>query len=112
MTQRALLKLYLNRYNRAKNRRSELENTYSVIEEDSKVPYKESYKKTTRVQSSNGSSGTIEIVIKLDEIRKRIDDQSMLMSKLIIEIFNILDFLPTESEGRSLLELRYIQHYT
>ena len=109
MERRELLKLYLNRYNKAKNRMAALDKTYKTILADAKVPYQSSYSKDTKVQSSSSGEGMVSVIIRLDEIRERMEDQRKELSSLTLEFFDVLDFLPTESEGRSLLEMKYIQ---
>ena len=106
-----LLKNYLNRYNKTKNRIRELEKTHNTILTDSQFPqYSTGYKEFPRVQSSGISEGAASFSLKLSEIEDRIAEQKNQLSNLIIEILDILNYLPPDSEERSLLELKYIQN--
>lgn len=110
MERRELLKLYLNRYNKTKNRIKELDKTYHTILSDAEVPYQSSYSKDTKVRSSSsGNNGMLNILVRLEEIKERIETQKKLLVELAVKIFDVLDFLPVESEWRSLLEMKYIQ---
>lgn len=109
MERKKLLSLYLNRYNKAKNRIATLEETEKAIRNDMKSPYQSSYSKDVKVQSSPSADALPSFLIRIEEIRERIRDQQMQSVKLVVEIMNILDFLLTESDERNILEMKYIQ---
>ena len=109
MERKELLKLYLNRYNKAKNRIEALEMTRKAICADAEVPYHSSYSKDVKVQSSPSADGMLCVAIRLEEVNERIDKQRKQLSRLVLDILTILEFLPVDSDERTVLEMKYIQ---
>jgi len=110
MNNEKYLKLYLERYVKAKRRLKELEETHKVILNDSNSPqYGAGYKEFPRVMSSSVSVGAASFSIKLSDVEERIAVQKDRLRFLILETLEILDFLPADSNERSALELFYIQ---
>ena len=109
MERKKLLNMYLNRYNKAKNRIATLKETEKAIREDMKSPYQSSYSKDVKVQSSLSADSMPCFLIRLEEINERIREQQMHSARVVVEIMNVLDFLPGESDERNILEMKYIQ---
>lgn len=57
------------------------------------------------------SEGSASISIRLDEINRRIDDQVRHSEKVLLEIMDIIDYLPPHSLERLIFEHRYIDRY-
>lgn len=95
-TERGLLKDYLGRYKRAKDKKEELEARVKMIRAD--------------IRFSDGRSMEDETSLKarISEIEARIDRQKDTMAKFILETMDIMDYLPSESLERSILEMRHI----
>ena len=109
MERKKLLNMYLNRYNKAKNRIATLKETEKAIREDMKTPYQSSYSKDIKVQSCPSADSMPCFLIRLEEINERIREQQMHSARVVVEIMNVLDFLPGESDERNILEMKYIQ---
>lgn len=107
---RKYLKIYLQRYIVARRRLNELKETHEVILNDSNNPqYGAGYKAFPRVMSSSVNSGAASFSIKLSDIEDRIAVQQDKLKYLVLEVLEILDYLPPNSKERSALELSYIQ---
>jgi ArpU family phage transcriptional regulator len=109
MERKKLLSLYLNRYNKVKNRIKTLRETENAIRADMNSPYQSSYSKDAKVQSSSSADKLPCFLIRIEEINERIYTQQLQASRVVVEIMNILDFLPSESDERNILEMKYIQ---
>ncbi len=107
---RIYLKEYLNRYVIAKRRLKELRETHRVILDDFNNPqYGAGYKEFPRVMSSNTNLGAASFSIKLADIESRIAVQQNKLKELVLDVLEIIDYLPPDSKERSALELSYIQ---
>lgn len=109
MSKKELLKQYLNRYNKAKNRIKELEALQKQLRKDAGCPKSPSDSTSPKVQSNNISGGAAEFALRIIEIDERIARQKVQLSTLLSEILDLFDYLPLESDERAVLELRYIQ---
>lgn len=107
MTKKELLKRYLNRYNKAKNRIKELEKLLVQLREDGAFPQSPG-SSPTRIQSNSVGNGTAELALRVVEIEERINSQKRQLSTLLGEILDVLDYLPLESDERAVFELRYL----
>lgn len=112
MSNKELLKLYLNRYNNAKNRIKELEIIQEQLENDAEFSSRVDNTSSLRVQNNSLSESTAVFAIRITEIEDRIRMQKQHLSKVVIEILDIFDYLAPESEERSILELKYIRNKT
>lgn len=110
MERKELLKEYLNRYNKAKNRIKALEMTIKTICDDAAVPYHSSYNKDVKVQSSPTADGMLYVAIRLEEVYERIDKQRKQLMEIMLDVLDILEFLPIDSDERIVLEMNYIQN--
>ena len=109
MSKKELLKQYLNRYNKAKNRIKELEALQKQLRRDAGCPKSPSDSTSPKVQSNSISGGAAEFALRIVEIDERIARQKVQLSTLLSEILDVFDYLPLESDERAVLELRYIQ---
>ena len=109
MSKKELLKQYLNRYNKAKNRSKELEALQKQLRRDAGCPKSPSDSTSPKVQSNSISGGAAEFALRIVEIDERIARQKVQLSTLLSEILDVFDYLPLESDERAVLELRYIQ---
>ena len=107
MTKKELLKRYLNRYNKAKNRIKELEKLLVQLREDGAFPQSPG-SSPTRIQSNSVGNGTAEFALRVVEIEEWINSQKRQLSTLLGEILDVLDYLPLESDERAVFELRYL----
>lgn len=109
MSKKELLKQYLNRYNKAKNRIKELEALQKQLRRDAGCPKSPSDSTSPKVQSNSISGGAAEFALRIVEIDERIARQKVQLSTLLSEILDVFDYLPLESDERAVLELRYIR---
>lgn len=109
MSKKELLKQYLNRYNKAKNRIKELEALQKQLRRDAGCPKSPSDSTSPKVQSNSISGGAAEFALRIVEIDERIARQKVQLSTLLSEILDVFDYLPLESDERAVLELKYIQ---
>lgn len=110
MNDKELLKQYLNRYNKAKNRIKELEALQKQLRGDAGYLQSTGDSVSVKIQSNSVSGGAAAVALRIVEIDERISDQREQLSTLLGEILDIFDYLPLESDERAVLELRYIQN--
>ena len=108
MNKKELLKQYLNRYSKAKNRIRELEAMQKQLRADAECPRSPS-DNSPKIQKNSVSRGAAEFALRIVEIDERISNQKKQLSTLLSEILDVFDYLPLESDERAVLELRYIQ---
>lgn len=106
--ERYILKRYLSQYYRAKQRKRILEDRLNEIRAEIQHP-------SIRSSSSNGlptgrriSSGAAALTFREAEIEDRIQQQREHEATAILNIMDILDFLPPDSMEKNILELRHI----
>ena len=105
--ERALLRSYLSRYRKAKNRVQKLRTRRQEFIEDMKYPLgAQSYSGLPR--SSTPNDGAATYVFRLCEIEEKIIEQEKNANNIMLQIMDIMDFLPEDSESRCLLEMKYI----
>lgn len=109
MNKKELLKHYLNRYNKAKNRIKELEALQIQLRQDAGCPKSPCDSSSPRVKNNSVSGGAAEFALRIVEIDERIMNHKKQLSMLLSEILDVFDYLPLESDERAVLELRYIQ---
>lgn len=105
--QRNILRSYLSRYRRAKNRVNKLRRRREDFIEDMKYPLgAQSYSGLPRSSAPNDGAATY--VFRLCEIEERIIEQEKNANSIMLQIMDIMDFLPEESESRCVMEVKYI----
>ena len=62
------------------------------------------------IQSNTVGCGAAEFALRLVEIDERIAEQKRQLSSFIGEIMDVLDYLPLDSDERSVFELRYLRN--
>lgn len=102
-----LLDEYLSRYKRCIRRKHTLEHRKNDIIREFNHPLKSvSYDGMPR--GNGGSLGCASLSFRLDEIETRINEQIEKSVKVLTEIMNIIEFLPSDSMERAIIEHRYI----
>lgn len=106
------LKKYLGNYYRCKKRKEQLEERHKHIRLDIDSPLGgKGYKEVPSEAAHKYNDGSASLLFRLSEIEDRIVKEKDQMSKRLLEIMDILDYLPEESEERMILELRHIDCY-
>lgn len=106
-TEREALQDFLASYRLARLRLEKLKARHRTLIEDMETPLKGA-KYDSMPSSGTASEGAATIIYKIAEIESRIKEQCQTMSLYCVKVMDILDFLPDASEGKLILELRYI----
>ena len=93
--QKLLLKQYLGQYYYAKMKKKQLEARLRTFREN-------------MLGTKGMQYGPATQVIRAMEIEDRIESQKAEMAKTMLNVMKIMDFLPTDSTERSILEYRHI----
>ncbi len=92
---------------RAHKRKAQLEKRLREIKAEEDMPIGGiNYNPLPR--GSGSGSGAAGIIFKLDEIEERILKQKASIQRAIIQVMDILEYLPEDSNERQVCELRYI----
>lgn len=106
------LKKYLGNYYKCKKKKEQLEERHKNIRFDIDSPLGgRGYKEIPSDTSNKRNDGSASLLLRLSEIEERIDKEKDRMSKRLLEIMDVIDYLPEESEERMILELRHIDCY-
>lgn len=105
-----LLHEYLSQYKLCINRKKSLERRRAEIEKEFNSPLS-SVNMDGMPHSSSTGVGCAALSYRLDEINTRIEEQTREATKDLVNIMNILDFLPDKSKERSIFEYKYIDRY-
>lgn len=101
-----LLNKYLGQYRRCIDRKKCLERRRNEIIREFEYPLRAvSYNGT---HSSGVNPGCAALAYRLDEIDCRINEQMSKSVKVLAEIMDIIEFLPENSDERSIIEHKYI----
>lgn len=106
-SEREILQDYLAGYRLARLRLEKLKKRHRVLTEDMETPLKGT-KYDSMPSSGTASEGAASIICKIAEIEARIKEQCSSMSLYCIRVMEIIEFLDDTSNGRLILELRYI----
>lgn len=106
--ERYVLKRYLSQYYRAKQRQRILEARLREIRAELQHPYISSSSGNGLPTGSHISSGAAALTFREAEIEDRIQRQRETEAKAILNIMDMLDFLPPDSMEKNILELRHI----
>lgn len=106
--QKLLLKQYLGQYYYAKMKKKQLEARLRTFRENMLGTKGMQYSPVPRSQTNSVGDGPATQVIRAMEIEDRIESQKAEMAKTMLNVMKIMDFLPTDSTERSILEYRYI----
>lgn len=107
-TERYILKRYLSQYYRAKQRQRILEARLHEIRAEIQNPSIRSSSGDGLPTGSHVSSGAAALTFREAEIEDRIQRQKENEAAAILNIMDILDFLPPDSMEKNILELRHI----
>lgn len=107
-TERYILKRYLSQYYRAKQRQRILEARLHEIRAEIQNPSIGSASGDGLPTGSHVSSGAAALTFREAEIEDRIQQQKENEAAAILNIMDILDFLPPDSMEKNILELRHI----
>ena len=106
--QKLLLKQYLGQYYYAKMKKKQLEARLRAFRENMLGTKGMQYSPVPRSQTNSVGDGPATQVIRAMEIEDRIESQKAEMAKTMLNVMKIMDFLPTDSTERSILEYRHI----
>lgn len=106
--QKLLLKQYLGQYYYAKMKKKQLEARLRTFRENMLGTKGMQYSPVPRSQTNSVGDGPATQVIRAMEIEDRIESQKAEMVKTMLNVMKIMDFLPTDSTERSILECRHI----
>lgn len=102
-----ILKWMLGQIYRAEKRKKQLDERLMRINEERNAPIGgQGYEPMPRASSIG--NGAASILLKIAEIEERIYQQRTEIEKSIVRVMDILDFLPIDSIGREICELRHI----
>lgn len=102
-----VLKWLLGQIFRAEKRKKQLDERLMRINEERKAPIGgQGYEPLPRVSSVG--NGAASILFKLADIEERIYEQKAEIEKCIVRVMDILDYLPIDSIGREICELRHL----
>lgn len=106
--QKLLLKQYLGQYYNAKMKKKQLEIRLRTFRENMLGTKGMQYSPVPRSQTNSVGDGPATQVIRAMEIEDRIESQKAEMAKTMLNVMKIMDFLPTDSTERAILEYRHI----
>lgn len=106
--QKLLLKQYLGQYYNAKMKKKQLEIRLRTFRENMLGTQGMQYSPVPRSQTNSVGDGPATQVIRAMEIEDRIESQKAEMAKTMLNVMKIMDFLPTDSMERAILEYRHI----
>ena len=101
-------KQYLGQYYYAKMKKKQLEARLRTFRENMLGTKGMQYSPVPRSQTNSVGDGPATQVIRAMEIEDRIESQKAEMAKTMLNVMKIMDFLPTDSTERSILEYRHI----
>jgi len=106
---RRILRRYLSQYYRAKEKQSALRKRLAELQAELDNPGVNTPPLDgVPAKGSHRSSGAASLIFKKAEIEDRIQRQIEVETKSVIDIMDVLDFLPAESTERDILEYRHI----
>lgn len=107
--QKIILKNYLGRYYRARNKKDILRKRIESIKIEIDMPIScIKYSQTPRSITNSISEGAASIPLKILEIEDRIKEQTDNMAIVMLNIMEIMDYLPENSLEREIMEYRHI----
>ena len=106
--QRLLLKQYLGQYYAARIKKRQLEIRLQTFRQDMVGTKGMQYSPVPRSRTNSVGDGPASMVVRAIEIEDRIESQKAEMNTAMLNVMKIMDFLPTDSIERSILEYRHI----
>ena len=106
--QRLLLKKYLGQYYAARIKKRQLEIRLQTFRQDMVGTKGMQYSPVPRSRTNSVGDGPASMVVRAIEIEDRIESQKAEMNTTMLNVMKIMDFLPTDSIERRILEYRHI----
>lgn len=107
-----LLKRYLEQYHMCKLREKALRDRLKRIQNDMKYPLSGINMDGMPKGNTVGAGAPCSFAIRIDEAERRIRDQEERTATTLLNIMDILDFLPENEIERNILEARYIDCFS
>lgn len=107
-----LLIRYLEQYKVCRFREKMLEERLSRVKFDQKHPLSGINMDGMPKGSTQGDGVPCSLAIRVDEIERRISEQAEITQKTMLNVMEILDYLPENELERNILEARYIDCYS
>ncbi len=106
--QRLLLKQYLGQYYAARIKKRQLEIRLQTFRQDMVGTKGMQYSPVPHSRTNSVGDGPASMVVRAIEIEDRIESQKAEMNTTMLNVMKIMDFLPTDSIERRILEYRHI----
>lgn len=106
--QKLLLKQYLEQYYNARMKKKQLEARLRTFRENMVSTKGMQYSAVPHSPTNSVGDGPATQVIRAMEIEERIESQKAETAKTMLNVMKIMDFLPTDSTERIILEYRHI----
>lgn len=104
----ARLRSYLRQYRRAAERKHALERRLHTIRAELNSPPLGGGFGKVGVSGGTPSVGAAGIAYRIDDIETRIREQVKAMTKTLVQIMDVIEYLPGTDDRRTILEKRYI----
>lgn len=104
---RADLRRFLRQYRRAVGHKRTLEQRLRQIRAEMAFPLR-GVKYDGMPHGSEPSAGAAEYTYREDEIEQRIKDQAKVAESALLQVMDIIDFIPDNTDARTIVEFRYI----
>ena len=104
----ARLREYLRQYRKATERKHALERRLKRIRAELNSPSLGGAFGKVGSNSGTPSVGAAGIAYRIDDIETRIREQIKAMTKALVQIMDIIEYLPPTDAGRTILEKRYV----
>lgn len=106
------VKQYLQQYYVAKQKKIILENRKRVLSEELRAPSIGHQLRDTPTAKGGRTDGAVSVVFRIAEVEERIEEQRADMSKVVLNVMDLLDLLPENSMERTVAEMRHIDCLT
>lgn len=106
--QKIWIKSYLGQYYWARNKKRQLERRLQTFRQEMIGTKGMQYSPVPHSQTNSVGDGPASMVIRAMEIEEQIESQKEQMANAMLNVMKIMDFLPTDSTERSILEYRHI----
>ena len=106
--QKIWIKSYLGQYYWARNKKRQLERRLQTFRQEMIGTKGMQYSPVPRSRTNSVGDGPASMVVRAIEIEDRIESQKAEMNTTMLNVMKIMDFLPTDSIERRILEYRHI----
>ena len=106
------VKQFLQQYYVAKQKKKILENRKRVLSEELRAPSIGHPLRDGPAAKGGRTEGAVSVVFRIAEVEERIEEQRADMSKVVLNVMDLLDLLPENSMERTVAELRHIDCMT